>query len=212
MTIAKEIELPDKIENLGAEIVKEVASKTNDIAGDGTTTATILAHAMIQEGLRNVTAGANPMKLRDGIHKATDAIVKHLKETAIQIGDSKEKIAQVATVSAQNEEVGNIIADMMEEVGPDGVITVEESQTMGLEKEVVKGMQFDNGYISPYMVTDTSQMIAEMVNPKILVTDKKISSIQEVLPLIEKLVQSGKKDIVIIDCNYYWCMLFEKRK
>lgn len=198
VTIAKEIDLPDTYENMGAQLVKEVATKTNDVAGDGTTTATILAHAMIQEGLRNVTAGANPMKLKDGIHKATDAIVKYLKESAVQIGNSKEMIAQVATVSAQNEEVGNIIAEMMEEVGPDGVITVEESQTMGLEKEVVKGMQFDNGYISPYMVTDATQMISEMVNPKILVTDKKISSIQEVLPLIEKLVQAGKKDIVII--------------
>ncbi|MBA4336628.1 chaperonin GroEL [bacterium] len=198
VTIAKEIDLPNPYENMGAQLVKEVATKTNDVAGDGTTTATILAHAMIQEGLRNVTAGANPMKLKDGIHKATDLIVKHLQKIAIQIGDSKEKIAQVATISAQNEEVGNIIADMMDEVGPDGVITVEESQTMGLEKEVVKGMQFDHGYISPYMVTDPAQMIAEMINPKILVTDRKISSIQDVLPLIEKLVQAGKKDIVII--------------
>jgi chaperonin GroEL len=198
VTIAKEIDLPNPYENMGAQLVKEVATKTNDVAGDGTTTATILAHAMIQEGLRNVTAGANPMKLKDGIHKATDLIVKHLQKIAIQIGDSKEKIAQVATISAQNEEVGNIIADMMDEVGPDGVITVEESQTMGLEKEVVKGMQFDHGYISPYMVTDPAQMIAEMINPKILITDRKISSIQDVLPLIEKLVQAGKKDIVII--------------
>jgi chaperonin GroEL len=198
VTIAKEIELPDPYENMGAQLVREVATKTNDVAGDGTTTATILAHAMIAEGLRNVTAGANPMKLKNGLHKATDAVVKKLLETAEQIGDSKEKIAQVATISAQSSEVGEIIAEMMEEVGSDGVITVEESQTMGLEKEVVKGMQFDNGYISPYMVTDPTQMIAEMENPKILVTDKKITSIQEVLPLIEKLVQAGKKDIVII--------------
>ncbi|MFC1647517.1 chaperonin GroEL [Patescibacteria group bacterium] len=198
VTIAKEIELPDPYENMGAQLVREVATKTNDIAGDGTTTATILAHAMIAEGLRNVTAGANPMKLKNGLHKATDAVVKKLLEGAEQIGDSKEKIAQVATISAQSPEVGEIIAEMMEEVGSDGVITVEESQTMGLEKEVVKGMQFDNGYISPYMVTDPAQMIAEMQNPKILVTDKKITSIQEVLPLIEKLVQAGKKDIVII--------------
>ena len=198
VTIAKEIELPDAYENMGAQLVREVATKTNDIAGDGTTTATILAHAMIAEGLRNVTAGANPMKLKNGLHKATEAVVKKLQESAEQIGDSKEKIAQVATISAQSPEVGEIIAEMMEEVGPDGVITVEESQTMGLEKEVVKGMQFDNGYISPYMVTDPAQMVAEMQNPKILVTDKKITSIQEVLPLIEKLVQAGKKDIVII--------------
>lgn len=198
VTIAKEIELPDAYENMGAQLVREVATKTNDIAGDGTTTATILAHAMIAEGLRNVTAGANPMKLKNGLHKATDAVVKKLQEGATQIGDSKEMIAQVATISAQSEEVGEIIAEMMEEVGADGVITVEESQTMGLEKEVVKGMQFDNGYISPYMVTDPAHMIAEMENPKILVTDRKITSIQEVLPLIEKLVQAGKKDIVII--------------
>jgi len=198
VTIAKEIELPDAYENMGAQLVREVATKTNDIAGDGTTTATILAHAMIAEGLRNVTAGANPMKLKNGLHKATDAVVKKLQDSAEQIGDSKEKIAQVATISAQSPEVGEIIAEMMDEVGPDGVITVEESQTMGLEKEIVKGMQFDNGYISPYMVTDPAQMIAEMQNPKILVTDKKITSIQEVLPLIEKLVQAGKKDIVII--------------
>ncbi len=198
VTIAKEIELPDAYENMGAQLVREVATKTNDIAGDGTTTATILAHSMIAEGLRNVTAGANPMKLKNGLRKATDAVVKKLQDSAEQIGDSKEKIAQVATISAQSSEVGEIIAEMMEEVGSDGVITVEESQTMGLEKEVVKGMQFDNGYISPYMVTDPAQMIAEMENPRILVTDKKISSIQEVLPLIEKLVQAGKKDIVII--------------
>jgi chaperonin GroEL len=198
VTIAKEIELPDAYENMGAQLVREVATKTNDIAGDGTTTATILAHSMISEGLRNVTAGANPMKLKNGLHKATEAVVKKLQDSAEQIGDSKEKIAQVATISAQSSEVGEIIAEMMDEVGPDGVITVEESQTMGLEKEVVKGMQFDNGYISPYMVTDPAQMVAEMENPRILVTDKKISSIQEVLPLIEKLVQAGKKDIVII--------------
>lgn len=198
VTIAKEIELPDPYENMGAQLVREVATKTNDVAGDGTTTATILAHAMIQEGLRNVTAGANPMKLKEGMLKAVDKVVAALAESATQIGDSKEKIAQVATISAQSEEVGEIIAEMMDEVGPDGVITVEESQGMGLEKEVVKGMQFDNGYISLYMVTDSAQMIAEYENAKILVTDKKISSIQEVLPLIEKLVHAGKKELVII--------------
>lgn len=198
VTIAKEIELPDAYENMGAQLVREVATKTNDIAGDGTTTATVLAHAMIQEGIRNVTAGANPMKLKIGIDKAVKKVVDYLSENAFQIGDSKEKIAQVATISAQSEEVGSIIAEMMDEVGADGVITVEESQTMGLEKEVVKGMQFDNGYISPYMVTDTAQMIAEYDNPKVLLTDQKISSVQDVLPLIEKLVQSGKKELVII--------------
>lgn len=198
VTIAKEIELPEAYENMGAQLVREVATKTNDVAGDGTTTATILAHAMIQEGLRNVTAGANPMKLKIGIDKAVKKVVDYLSEKAVQIGDTKEKIAQVATISAQSEEVGNIIAEMMDEVGSDGVITVEESQTMGLEKEVVKGMQFDNGYISPYMVTDTAQMLAEYENPKILLTDQKISSVQDILPLIEKLVQSGKKEMVIV--------------
>jgi chaperonin GroEL len=198
VTIAKEIELPGVYENMGAQLVREVATKTNDVAGDGTTTATILAHAMIQEGLRNVTAGANPMRLKIGIEKGVGKVVAALADASTQIGDSKEKIAQVATISAQSFEVGEIIADMMDEVGPDGVITVEESQGMGLEKEVVKGMQFDNGYISPYMVTDTGQMLAEYSNPKILVTDKKISSVQDILPLIEKLVQAGKKDLVII--------------
>lgn len=198
VTIAKEIELPDAYENMGAQLVREVATKTNDIAGDGTTTATILAHAMIQEGLRNVTAGANPIKLKTGIDNAVKKIVKYLGEKAVQIGDTKEKIEQVATVSAQSQEIGKIIAEMMDEVGADGVITVEESQTMGLEREVVKGMQFDNGYISPYMVTDTAQMMAEYENPKILLTDQKISSVQDILPLVEKLVQSGKKELVIV--------------
>jgi len=198
VTIAKEIDLPDEFEQMGAQLVREVATKTNDVAGDGTTTATILAHAMIAEGIRNVTAGANPMVLKEGILKGTKKVVDALAKAAVQIGDSKEKIAQVATISAQSPEVGDIIADMMDEVGADGVITVEESQTMGLEKEVVKGMQFDNGYISPYFVTDPQQMVAEYQNAKILITDKKISSIQEVLPLIEKLAQAGKKELVII--------------
>jgi len=198
VTIARDIELPDQYENMGAQLVREVATKTNDIAGDGTTTATILAHAMIQEGLRNVTAGANPMKLKTGMMTAVKKVVAELAKNAVQVGDSKEKIAQVATVSAQNEEVGEMIAEMMAEIGADGVITVEESQGMNDEQEVVKGMQFDNGYISPYMMTDPSQMIAEYSNAKILVTDKKISSIQEILPLIEKLAQTGKKELVII--------------
>ncbi|MBU1446304.1 chaperonin GroEL [Patescibacteria group bacterium] len=198
VTIAREIELPDKYENMGAQLVREVATKTNDIAGDGTTTATILAHAMIQEGLRNVTAGANPMKLKIGMMMAVKKVVAELAKNAVQIGDSKEKIAQVATISAQSEEIGEMIADMMEAIGADGVITVEESQGMDDEQEVVKGMQFDNGYISPYMLTDPAQMTAEYSNVKILVTDKKISSIQEILPLIEKLAQTGKKELVII--------------
>ena len=198
VTIAREVELPDQYENMGAQLVREVATKTNDIAGDGTTTATILAHAMIQEGLRNVTAGANPMKLKSGMMKAVEKVVKELAKNAVQVGGSKEKIAQVATVSAQNEEIGEMIAEMMEGIGADGVITVEESQGMNDEQEVVKGMQFDNGYISPYMMTDPSQMTAEYSNAKILVTDKKISSIQEILPLIEKLAQTGKKELVII--------------
>jgi chaperonin GroEL len=198
VTIAREVELPDQYENMGAQLVREVATKTNDIAGDGTTTATILAHAMIQEGLRNVTAGANPMKLKSGMMKAVEKVVEELAKNAVQVGGSKEKIAQVATVSAQNEEIGEMIAEMMEGIGADGVITVEESQGMHDEQEVVKGMQFDNGYISPYMMTDSSQMTAEYSNAKILVTDKKISSIQEILPLIEKLAQTGKKELVII--------------
>ncbi len=198
VTIAKEIELKDAFENMGAQMVKEVATKTNDVAGDGTTTATLLAEAIIKEGLRNLTAGANPMKLKTGIIKAVKKVEKALSDMAIQIGDSKEKIAQVATISAQDEEVGNLIADIMEMVGKDGVIQVEESQTMGLEKEVVEGMQFDNGYISPYFVTDPARMEAVYDDVKILITDKKISSVQDILPLLEKVAQTGKKEIMII--------------
>ncbi|MBU0668213.1 chaperonin GroEL [Patescibacteria group bacterium] len=198
VTIAKEIDLEDPFENMGAQLVKEVATKTNDVAGDGTTTATVLAAAMIAEGFRNITAGANPMQLKRGIDKAVGKIVAELSKVKMEIGNSKEKIAQVATISAQDEEVGNLIADVLDEVGHDGVITVEESQTMGLESEVVKGMHFDNGYISPYMVTDPQRMEAVYKDVKILITDKKISSVQEVLPLIEKLVQSGHKELVII--------------
>lgn len=198
VTIAKEIDFPDPYENMGAQMVKEVATKTNDVAGDGTTTATLLAEAIIKEGLRNLTAGANPMKLKAGIEKAVKKINEVLTGMAVQIGDSKEKIAQVASISAQNEEVGALIADIMEIVGNDGVIQVEESQTMGLEKEVVEGMQFDNGYISPYFVTDPASMEASYDNPKILITDKRISSVQDILPLLEKVVQAGKKELVII--------------
>lgn len=198
VTIAKEIELEDVFENMGAQLVKEVATKTNDVTGDGTTTATVLASAMIDEGFRNLTAGANPIMLKRGIDKAIAKVAEELDNMKTDIGNSKEKIAQVATISAQDEEVGNLIADVLDEVGHDGVITVEESQTMGLEKEVVKGMHFDNGYISPYMVTDPQRMEAEYRNAKILITDRKISSVQEVLPLIEKLVQSGTKEMVIV--------------
>ncbi|MBD3360660.1 chaperonin GroEL, partial [Candidatus Peregrinibacteria bacterium] len=198
VTIAKEIELPDSYENMGAQMVKEVATKTNDVAGDGTTTATLLAEAIIKEGLRNLTAGANPMQLKLGIEKAVSRVSDALSKMAIQIGDSKEKVAQVATISAQNEEVGELIADIMSMVGNDGVIQVEESQTMGLEKEVVEGMQFDNGYISPYFVTDPSRMESVYSDAKILITDKKISSVQDLLPLLEKVAQTGKKELIII--------------
>ncbi|KKP37411.1 MAG: 60 kDa chaperonin [Candidatus Peregrinibacteria bacterium GW2011_GWA2_33_10] len=197
VTIAKEIELEDPYENMGAQLIKEVASKTNDVAGDGTTTATVLAYAMISEGLRNVTAGANPIQLKKGIDRAVKVIVDELEKQKKEIS-SKEEIAQVATVSAQDPDVGNLIAEVMDNVGKDGVITVEESQTFGLSKEYVEGMQFDNGYISPYMITDTSTMEAVYENAKILITDKKISSIQEILPLLEKLAQAGRKEIVII--------------
>jgi chaperonin GroEL len=198
VTIAKEIDLKDPYENMGAQLVKEVATKTNDVAGDGTTTATVLAAAIIAAGLRNVTAGANPVQLKRGIDKAVHKVCEELDKVSVKIGDSKEKIAQVATISAQDSEVGKLIAEVLDVVGHDGVITVEESQTMGLDKEVVKGMQFDNGYISPYMVTDPARMEAVYEDVKILITDKKLSSIQELLPIIEKIAQAGKKELVII--------------
>ena len=197
VTIAKEIELPDKVENMGVELVKQVAEKTNDIAGDGTTTATVLAQSMFNEGLRHVAAGANPMVLRRGIEKATQIAVESLEEQKRDV-KGKEDIKQVATISAQDEEVGEKIADVMDKVGKDGVITVEESQTMGLEAEYVEGMQFDKGYISQYMVTNTDKMEAQMENPYILITDKKISAIAEILPVLEKLMQAGRKELVII--------------
>lgn len=198
VTIAKEIELPDPYENMGAQMVKEVATKTNDVAGDGTTTATLLAEAIVKEGLRNLTAGANPMHLKIGIEKAVKALTAELAKMAVQVGDSKEKITQVATISAQDEEVGKLIADIMEMVGNDGVIQVEESQAMGLEKEVVEGMQFDNGYISAYFVTDPSRMEAAYDDVKILITDKKISSAHDLIPILEKVAQTGSKQLVII--------------
>lgn len=197
VTIAKEIDLADKVENIGASLVKEVATKTNDVAGDGTTTATILAQAIITEGLKNVTAGANPMVLKRGIEKGVAAVVARLHKIAKPIS-KKEEIAQVATISAQDPQVGDLIAQIMEEVGKEGVITVEESQSFGLSKEVVEGMQFDRGYVSAYMVTNAERMEASYDNAKILITDQKISSLQDMLPLLEKLAQSGTKELVII--------------
>lgn len=198
VTIAKDIELPDPYENMGAQMVKEVSTKTNDVAGDGTTTATLLAEAMIKEGLRNLTAGANPVSLKLGIDKAVRKIASFLADMSVQIGDSKEMIAQVASISAQDPVVGKLIADIMEMVGEDGVIQVEESQTMGLEKEVVEGMQFDNGYISPYLITDPARMEAAYDDASILITDTKIGSVKDLVPLLEKVAQSGKKELVII--------------
>lgn len=197
VTIAKEIELENKFEDMGAQLIKEVASKTNDVAGDGTTTATILAQAMINEGLKNVAAGANPIAIRHGIEKATARVVEVIKENAKEIS-GKEKIAQVATVSAGDSKIGNLIAETMDMVGKDGIITVEESNTLGLEKEVATGMQFDSGFISQYMITDTASMKAVLENPYILITDKKISSISEIMPVLEQIAEGGKKELVII--------------
>ncbi|MBI5306107.1 chaperonin GroEL [Candidatus Wolfebacteria bacterium] len=197
VTIAKEIELEDKIENIGAELVKEVASKTNDIAGDGTTTATLLAQVLISEGLKNATSGVDVTGMHKGMNKAYEVVLENLKKISKMIS-TKEEISQVATISSRDEEIGKIIANVIETVGKDGVVTVEESQTIGLSKELVEGLQFDRGYISPYMVTNSERMEAILENPYILVTDKKISSINELLPLLEKLVKTGKKDLVII--------------
>jgi len=208
VTIAKEIEIgtisedPKKkaqavIENVGAQVIKDVASKTNDVAGDGTTTATVIAQAMIEEGIKNVTAGANPMAIRRGIEKATNVVVEELKKVKKEVKNSSD-IANVAAISAADEEIGQMIAEAMDTVGKDGVITVEESQTLGIEKEVVEGMQFDKGYIAPYMVTDAGRMEAIYEHPSILITDKKISAIAEILPLLEKMSNAGKKDLVII--------------
>lgn len=197
VTIAKEIELEDKIENMGAEIVKEVASKANEMAGDGTTTATLLAQAIISEGLKNVAAGANPLALKKGIEAANKKVVAYLKEISKPM-KGRDDIARVATIAAEDEQVGNMIADVMDEVGKDGVVTVEESKTFGLQKEMVKGMQFDKGYVSPYMITDAEQMKAELEDPYILVTDKKVSSLKELVPILEKITQSGKKEFLLI--------------
>ena len=198
VTIAKEIELEDKNENIGAALVQEVASKTNDAAGDGTTTATVLAQAMITEGMKNLAAGANPVGLRRGIDRATETIVESIEKASKPV-KTQEEVAQVATISSQDPEVGKLLSEAIEEVGKESPITVEESQTFGLEKEVVKGMQFDKGYVSPYMITNPDKMEAEMKDPVILITDKKISSAQtELLPLLEQIVQAGKKEIVLI--------------
>ena len=198
VTIAKEIELEDPFENMGAQLVKEVATKTNDVAGDGTTTATVLAQSLVREGLKNVTAGANPMVIRKGIEKAVNAAVQEIQRIAKPI-EGKESIAQVAAISAADDEVGQLIAEAMEKVGNDGVITVEESKGFITELEVVEGMQFDRGYISPYMITDTDKMEALLDDPYILITDKKITSIQEILPVLEKVVQQGRPLVIIAE-------------
>ena len=198
VTIAKEIELEDPFENMGAQLVKEVATKTNDVAGDGTTTATLLAQALVREGLKNVAAGANPMIVRKGIQKAVDAAVEKLLSTAKKV-QGKEDIARVASVSAANEEIGQLIAEAMEKVTADGVITVEESKTAETYSGIVEGMQFDRGYITPYMVTDTEKMEAVLDDPYILITDKKISNIQEILPLLEQVMQAGRKMVIIAE-------------
>ena len=198
VTLAKEIELEDPYENMGAQLVKEVATKTNDVAGDGTTTATLLAQAIIREGLKNVAAGSNPILLRKGIQKAVDTAVATLKANSRTI-ENKESIAQVAAISAGDEEIGKLIAEAMEKVGNDGVITVEESKSMGTTLEVVEGMQFDRGYVSAYMVTDVEKMEATLSEPYILITDKKISNIQEILPILEQIVQQGRRLLIIAE-------------
>src|SRR5512139_3184044 len=197
VTVAKEIELEKPFENMGAQLLKEAATKTNDVAGDGTTTATVLAQMIVNEGLKNVAAGANPMLIKNGIIKAAEAIVEALREQATEI-DTKEEIANVAAISANDKEIGTLIAEVMEKVGKDGVITVEESKGLAFETEYVEGMQFDRGYISPYFVTDPERMEAVIDEPLVLIHDKKISSAQDIIPILEKMVQRGKKNLVII--------------
>jgi len=197
VTIAKEIELEDKVENLGAQLVKEVAEKTNDLAGDGTTTATLLAKVLINEGLKNVSAGVDPLGMQRGMEKSSKLVIEELKKISKPI-KGKEDTAHVATISSRDEEIGNLIAEVMEKVTKDGVVTVEESQTIGLSYEIVEGLQFDRGYVSPYMITNPEKMEVILENPLILITDKKISSIHELVPLLEKVVQSGRKQILII--------------
>jgi len=197
VTVAKEIELADPFENMGAQLLKEAATKTNDIAGDGTTTATVLAQIIVNEGLKNVAAGANPMLIKRGIERGVEAVVEHIKNMAVEV-NKKDQIAQVATISAQDAEIGNLIAEVMDKVGKDGVITVEESKSLNFETEYVEGMQFDRGYISPYFITNPERMEAEINEPYILIHDKKISAAADLIPLLEKLVQRGKRDLVII--------------
>ena len=197
VTIAKEIELPNKIENIGAEIIKQAAEKTNDVAGDGTTTAVVLAHSIITAGLKNVAAGANPLGLKRGIEKAKKVVIEELRKISQSV-NKHEEIANVATISSQDKEIGEMIASIIDEVGKDGIITVEESKTLGLSKEIVKGMQFDRGYISPYMVTNPEKMEAVLEDPYIIITEQKISNIHDILPLLDKILQSGRKDILII--------------
>ncbi len=197
VTVAKEIQLEDPFENMGAQLLKEAATKTNDVAGDGTTTATVLAQAIVNEGLKNLAAGANPMQLKYGIDRGTEAVVAYLRKSAIPV-DGQKEIAQIATVSAADEQIGQLIAEVMDRVGKDGVITVEESRGINFETEYVEGMQIDKGYISPYFATNTEKMEASIENPYILITDKKISAVQDILPVVEKMVQQGKREIVII--------------
>ena len=197
VTVAKEIQLEDPFENMGAQLLKEAATKTNDVAGDGTTTATVLAQAIVNEGLKNLAAGANPMQLKFGIDRGTEAVVAYLRKSAIPV-DGQKEIAQIATVSAADEQIGQLIAEVMDRVGKDGVITVEESRGINFETEYVEGMQIDKGYISPYFATNTEKMEASIENPYILITDKKISAVQDILPVVEKMVQQGKREIVII--------------
>ena len=198
VTIAKEIQVADPFENMGAQIIREVSTKTNDVAGDGTTTAAVLAQAIVKEGLRNVAAGANPMVLKKGIAFATDAAVEELKKISKDVED-KTAIAQVAAISASDDSIGQLISDAMEKVGKDGVITIEEGKAMHTELNVVEGMQFDRGYVSPYLVTNTEKMEAELDNPAILITDKKISNVQEILPLLEQVLKNGLKLLIISD-------------
>ena len=196
VTIAKEIELEDPFENMGAQLVKEVSSKTNDVAGDGTTTACVLAQAITAEGLRNITAGANANHIKRGIDKAVAAVVEEIKKISKQV-KGKEEIAQIASISANDKEIGNLIADAMEKVGKDGVITVEEGKSAETTIDVVEGMQFDRGYVSPYFVTDAERMQAVLEDPYLIITDKKLSSMQDILPLLEKVVQTGKPFVIV---------------
>jgi chaperonin GroEL len=197
VTIAKEIELKDKVENLGAEVLKQAAEKTNDVAGDGTTTAIVLAWSIITNGLKNVTAGANPLSVKRGIDKAVKVVIEELKNISQKV-ETHDEIANVGAISADDKEIGDMIASIFDEVGKDGIITVEESKTLGLTKEIVKGLQFNKGYISPYMITDSEKMESVLENPYIIITDKKITNIQEILPLLDKIVKSGKKDLLVI--------------